>query len=150
MHCNVCMQDAPGEVERARVRSNVRKWSGEQFAVWRCPHCLSIHATDEVDLAHYYADYPFHKLSDSIGWMLRVMYKKQISRLRAAGVTSESRILDYGCGSGLLLAALQDAGFGRAVGFDEYSERFADRKVLTERYDCRICMTGGSTTRCSH
>jgi SAM-dependent methyltransferase len=136
MHCNICGHDSPGEVERGSVRSNVRKWSHEQFALWRCPACLSVHARDEVDLAHYYADYPFHKLGSSPEWMLRAMYRKQIARLVAAGVTEQSSILDYGCGSGLFLKALRDAGFANLAGYDEYSEGFADKGVLARRYDC--------------
>ena len=136
MHCNICGHDSTGEVERGVVRSNVRKFSSEQFALWRCPECLSIHATDEVDLAHYYADYPFHKLADTVGWMLRAMYGKQISRLAEAGIRKESSILDYGCGSGLFIAALRDAGFTQVAGYDEYSEHFAGKSVLDQRYDC--------------
>src|SRR5690349_13358493 len=100
MHCNICGQDAGDEVEQASVRSNVRKFAGEQFAIWRCPHCSSIHARDEVDLAHYYADYPFHKLKDAkVDWMLRSMYLNLLRRVRAAGITPEHSLLDFGCGS---------------------------------------------------
>jgi hypothetical protein len=35
MRCNVCGQEAGADVEQASVRSNVRKFAGEQFAVWR-------------------------------------------------------------------------------------------------------------------
>ena len=136
MHCNICGHDSPAEVERGSVRSNVRKFSSEQFALWRCPECLSIHASDEVDLAHYYADYPFHKLAESVDWMLRAMYRNQIARLQEAGVTEQSSVLDYGCGSGLFLRALADAGFSDLTGYDEYSEKFADKRALERRYDC--------------
>ena len=64
----------------------------EKFAVWRCASCLSLHARDEVDLAHYYADYPFHKLKDIVEWMLQAMYRKQLSCLKAAGIGSERRV----------------------------------------------------------
>jgi SAM-dependent methyltransferase len=140
MQCNVCgavTSDGSGEVEEARVRSNVRKFAHETFAVWRCPSCLSIHARDEVDLAHYYADYPFHKLSETtVDWMLQAMYGNLLSRLRKAGVTESSRVLDYGCGSGLFLSYLRARGFTDAQGYDEYSERFADKSVLAEPFDC--------------
>jgi 2-polyprenyl-3-methyl-5-hydroxy-6-metoxy-1,4-benzoquinol methylase len=132
----VCGKDS-AEVEEARVRSNVRKFASETFAVWRCPHCQSIHAKDDVDLARYYADYPFHKLADvQADWMLSAMYGNLLSRLRAAGFTQTSSLLDYGCGSGLFLAYLQKHGYERVSGYDEYSERFADKAVLQERYDC--------------
>lgn len=136
MHCNVCGQDS-SEVEEARVRSNVRKFASETFAVWRCPHCRSIHAKDEVDLARYYGDYPFHKLKDvKADWMLSAMYGNLLSRLRAAGVSTSSRVLDYGCGSGLFLSFLKERGYEQVFGYDEYSERFTDKAVLSQTYDC--------------
>ena len=105
--------------------------------MWRCPSCLSIHARDEVELAHYYADYPFHKLAESkVDWMLRAMYRKLLSRLQDAGVSAQSRVLDYGCGSGLFLSFLHERGYADAQGYDEYSERFADRSVLEQPFDC--------------
>lgn len=137
MHCNICGQESGSEVEQASVRSNVRKFASETFAVWRCPHCLSIHARDEVDLAHYYADYPFHKLQDSkVDWMLGAMYRNLLRRLTQSGVTQESRILDYGCGSGLFLSYLRKQGYAQVFGYDEYSERYSDKSVLSEPYDC--------------
>lgn len=137
MRCNICGQDCAGDVEQTSVRSNVRKFSGEQFAVWRCPHCLSIHARDEVDLGHYYADYPFHKLKDAkVDWMLRAMYGNQLSRLADAGITKEHSVLDYGCGSGLFLSFLKEEGFTQLAGYDEYSEHYADKRVLSRTYDC--------------
>jgi SAM-dependent methyltransferase len=140
MQCNICGAQAGDDVELAHVRSNVRKWSGEQFAVWRCPSCLSLHARDEVDLAHYYADYPFHKLKDvPVGWSLQAMYRHQLSFLKAAGVTANDSLLDFGCGSGMFLSYLkQKAGFTQAFGYDEYSEEFADKSVLARSYDCVI------------
>jgi len=137
MRCNVCETECGPEVEQAEVRSNVRKFASERFAVWRCPHCLSIHARDEVDLAHYYADYPFHKLEHStVDWMLQAMYRNLQSRLSDAGVSSDKSVLDFGCGSGLFLSFLKQRGFTRTAGYDEYSEHFADKSVLSARYDC--------------
>jgi 2-polyprenyl-3-methyl-5-hydroxy-6-metoxy-1,4-benzoquinol methylase len=138
MRCNICGAQAGEGVETALVRSNVRKWSGEKFAVWRCPSCLSIHARDEVDLAHYYADYPFHKLKDTVSWMLDAMYRKQLSFLEAAGISAENSLLDFGCGSGMFLTYVKKAGFAQAFGYDEYSEDFTDKSVLSRSYDCVI------------
>jgi len=136
MHrCNICRVESP-DAEQTTVRSNVRKFRSEEFAIWRCPACQSIHARDEVDLAYYYADYPFHRLADSkVDWMLRAMYKKQLSRLQAAGLKKEHSLLDFGCGDGLFLRFLSESGFTNARGFDEYSKHFADRSALDQRYD---------------
>jgi len=136
MTCNICGH-ASAEVEQASVRSNVRKFASETFTVWRCPACKSIHARDAVDLAHYYADYPFHKLQETgVDWMLRTMYRNLRARLRAAGIGKTQTILDYGCGSGQFLHLLRQSGYGDVAGYDEYSERYADRGVLQREYDC--------------
>ncbi len=137
MRCNICGHEASGEVEQAEVRSNVRKFAQERFAVWRCPECRSIHARDEVDLPHYYADYPFHQLDDAgADWMLKTMYRNLLSRLQAAGVTPESSVIDYGCGSGVFLSFLKEQGYGDLAGYDEYSESYADRAAIERTYDC--------------
>jgi 2-polyprenyl-3-methyl-5-hydroxy-6-metoxy-1,4-benzoquinol methylase len=139
MRCCICAQESGPDVERGEVRSNVRRFSSERFALWRCPHCLSLHARDEVDLAHYYADYPFHKLKDSeVDLLLRAMYRNLLSRLRAAGIGPEHSLLDYGCGSGLFLSYARERGFTRAEGYDEYSEQYSDRSVLGRSYDCLV------------
>jgi 2-polyprenyl-3-methyl-5-hydroxy-6-metoxy-1,4-benzoquinol methylase len=137
MHCNICGKESGSDFEQASVRSNVRKFAAEQFAIWRCPHCKSIHARDEVDLAHYYADYPFHRLKDiSVDWMLAAMYGNLLTRLKSAGLKQEHRILDFGCGSGLFIAYLRKQGYPNVFGYDEYSEKYADKSVLAEAYDC--------------
>lgn len=134
--CNICRAETGGEVEQAKVRSNVRKFRSETFWVWRCPSCLSLHARDEVDLAHYYRDYPFHHLREpDQDFMLRAMYERQLARLRAAGLRPEHHVLDYGCGGGALVRFLRSRGYPNTCGFDEYSEGFADRSVLERRYD---------------
>lgn len=135
-HCNICEADSERDaIEVARVRSNVRQFAHETFEIWRCPECRSIHASDEVDLPAYYADYPFHHLADTgLDWMLRAMYAQLLSRLLAAGVEPDAGVLDYGCGSGLFLAYLADRGHAGLAGFDEYSEKYTDRSVLDRRY----------------
>jgi SAM-dependent methyltransferase len=133
--CAIC--DATGSDvvgEQGKVRSNVRAFSREEFAIWRCNRCQSLHAKDEVDLAHYYARYPFHALP--IDWRMRVMYENQVRRLRRAGIGPEHRILDYGCGKGDFLKYLSSRGFDHVAGFDEYSADFGDRSVLDKTYDC--------------
>ena len=130
MRCNVCGEDT-SDPETGEVRSNVRKFAHEKFALWRCAACKSIHARDEVDLAHYYADYPFHKLGNQeTDWMLRAMYKSQLERLEGAGFSKGKSLLDYGCGSGAFLRFLHDAGYRHAVGYDAYSEPFADEQGI--------------------
>lgn len=134
--CNICRTDAGDAVELGEVRSNVRKFRAEKFAVWRCPACLSLHARDEVDLAHYYREYPFHHLPEpEKDFMMRAMYGQQLSRLVAAGLRPEHDVLDYGCGGGTLVRFLQQRGYPSTHGYDQYSDAFADRSVLERKYD---------------
>lgn len=136
MLCNICNREPSGTLERASIRSNVRKFKSEQFEVWRCPHCRSIHAAQEVDLAHYYADYPFHKLGGTdTDWMLGAMYGNLLRRLKAHGFTRDSSLLDYGCGSGHFLDFCKKQGYAKVHGYDAYSARFADPAVLSRQYD---------------
>jgi 2-polyprenyl-3-methyl-5-hydroxy-6-metoxy-1,4-benzoquinol methylase len=135
--CNVCGRSGQSLArEEARVRSNVRAFREELFAVWRCGGCGSLHAKDEVDLAHYYARYPFHALPDD--WRMRAMLDNFVRRLRAGGVGPEDRVLDYGCGGGGLLEHLARRGFSHTAGFDEYSDTYGDRAVLGHQYDCVV------------
>jgi 2-polyprenyl-3-methyl-5-hydroxy-6-metoxy-1,4-benzoquinol methylase len=136
--CNVCNREVPARdvSETALVRSNVRRFRDETFRVWRCPHCASIHALEDVDLDHYYAAYPTFPLEiesrrhGALAGMLR--------RLVAAGLRPEHRILDYGCGSGSFVRYLKLRGYARAFGYDAYYEGFKDTSVLSERYDCIV------------
>jgi SAM-dependent methyltransferase len=136
MRCCICDAETP-EPEQAAVRCNVRRFADEQFHVWRCAQCASLHARDEVDLDHYYADYPFHHFDDMPSTpMLRVMYDNQRARLARFGIGPSSSILDYGCGSGAFLGFLREAGFEDAHGFDAYHAGHDDPAVLERRYDC--------------
>jgi 2-polyprenyl-3-methyl-5-hydroxy-6-metoxy-1,4-benzoquinol methylase len=139
LRCNICNHQSES-VEDAWVRSNVRKFRDEQFRVWRCASCGSVHAHDEVDLAHYYASYPFHTVGEQgdVDWMLTAMYRNQLRRLRAAGLQPEHAVLDYGCGGGAFLKFLRQHGYANVHGFDEYSKHFSDRSVLGRRYDLVI------------
>jgi 2-polyprenyl-3-methyl-5-hydroxy-6-metoxy-1,4-benzoquinol methylase len=133
--CIVCEREtAETNAEQQDVRSNVRAFRAERFAFWRCSHCKSLHAKDEVDLAHYYAKYPFHDLP--VDWRIRAMYKSQLRRLTNAGVTTSHKILDYGCGGGQFVRYLREQGFKDVSGFDEYGTEFGDKGVLADTYDC--------------
>ena len=130
--CVVC--GAAGAVaEEATVASNVRAHKHERFTVWRCAACRSIHARDEVDLDHYYRDYPFLRAQD--GRVLRYFHRRLWRRLARAGARRDHAVLDYGCGGGLLLAELARLGVAGVAGYDAYSARFADPRVLEASYD---------------
>jgi 2-polyprenyl-3-methyl-5-hydroxy-6-metoxy-1,4-benzoquinol methylase len=136
-HCVACGAAGSDVIgERGAARSNVRAFRDESFAVWRCRRCASIHARDEVDLQHYYRQYPFHGMT--IDWRLRALYDQQLARLERAGVRREHRILDYGCGGGAFVQHLRERGFTGAVGYDQYSAEFGDTALLEDRYECVV------------
>jgi 2-polyprenyl-3-methyl-5-hydroxy-6-metoxy-1,4-benzoquinol methylase len=134
IHCRVCQSDVPVEaVQRARVHSNVRAFRDNEYSLWRCSHCRSIHAADEVDLQACYAHYPFHSLENDI--RLSIVYAKLLRRLRSAGLRQSSSIIDYGCGSGAFLRYLHRRGYVNAVGYDGFHREFAEPRRLDARYE---------------
>jgi SAM-dependent methyltransferase len=137
LECVVCgLVGRRAAAEACEVTSNVRAFASERFRLWRCGRCHSIHARDEVDLAHYYARYPFFDLP--MDWRMRCAYREQLRRLEAAGIKHADRILDYGCGGGGFLRYLAECGYAGAVGYDGYHPKYSDPSVLHERYDCLL------------
>ena len=136
LKCNICGEfTAAAAAESSAVHSNVRAFKDESFVYVRCGSCGSLHARDEVDLGHYYAQYPFHNLP--VDWRLHAMYANYLKRLQESGLKREDRVLDYGCGGGHFVTYLRERGYN-VQGFDEYSPKFGDRAVLAERYDCIV------------
>lgn len=125
-----------GGSEAAVVSSNVRRFANEQFTVFRCGSCRSIVAADSVDLEHYYKDYPFKAQQPSAAWGL--ICRNYLRRLKTAGLKRDHSILDYGCGSGMLIDELKNRGYQNAKGFDAYNDKYSDRGVLDHKYDCVI------------
>jgi 2-polyprenyl-3-methyl-5-hydroxy-6-metoxy-1,4-benzoquinol methylase len=133
--CNIC-EETSSQVEQGAVRSNCRKFGEQLFRIWRCPKCLSVHATDDVDLAEAYRDYPYHLVGkqDGTRWLLNAGYRNLLNRLRKVGLTRAHKVLDYGCGGGGFLHFARSKGY-QVEGFDEYSESFSDRRVIETQYD---------------
>lgn len=134
--CNLCGQPREASSEQATVRCNVRKFVSESFPVWRCGTCQSIHSAIDVDLPHYYAGYPV--FNAELNWMLNVVYGNQLKRLRECGLNDGARILDYGCGNGVLVRFLQLNGFPDTVGYDRFAKDYQDTSVLAQSYDCIV------------
>jgi 2-polyprenyl-3-methyl-5-hydroxy-6-metoxy-1,4-benzoquinol methylase len=118
--CVVCgAENALARVRTAVVHSNVKPFARETFSVWQCAACASIHARDEVDLDHYYAQYPFHGQTMSLP--SRFAFRNQLKRLVTLGLSREHRVLDYGCGSGLFVQYMVEQGYVHARGYDAYA-----------------------------
>jgi 2-polyprenyl-3-methyl-5-hydroxy-6-metoxy-1,4-benzoquinol methylase len=119
LHCVVCSADvSAADVATTQIRSNVRRFASEVFRLWQCPSCKSIHAVDEVDLASYYAHYPFHGQRPS--FPVRLAYNGKLRELEKFGLQRQQRILDYGCGGGVFVEHLRSHGYQHASGYDAY------------------------------
>lgn len=135
--CNLC--DDPralsGTRDVVRVASNVRRFRHEQFTVWRCENCRSLHAKEGVELGPYYAGYPLQ--NQRLDFFTRVSFRNRLKLLERGGLKRGQRVLDYGCGAGLFVRYLRDAGYD-VTGYDLYSPQFADRAALATRFDALI------------
>ncbi|MBN1555387.1 MAG: class I SAM-dependent methyltransferase [Phycisphaerae bacterium] len=135
--CCICgFLDTDRSAELADVRSNVRRFSRERFPLWRCTGCGSIHSSRQVDLKEYYRYYPYFQ--QELDLVLRWAYRRLTRRLRRAGLDKQHHVLDYGCGSGLLVKYLRKKGYDNVVGYDPYSEDHGDESALQRRYDLVI------------
>ena len=113
----------------------MRRFASQKFAIWRCGNCGSIHARDRVDLGRYYRNYPF--FAQKLDWAVRHAYGRALRRLKRQGLSRRHHILDYGCGSGLMVRFLKEKGF-RAAGYDPYSPDHCEPCATHERFDCII------------
>jgi SAM-dependent methyltransferase len=124
------------DAEKALVPSDVRCFAGETFTVWRCAHCRSIHAADEVDLGRYYARYPLKR--HVLDFATRMLYRNRLRYLGKFGLSPGHRVLDYGCGTGVFVQYLSERGFVLPAGYDRFVEQYADTGVLHARYDAVV------------
>lgn len=112
--------DSTAPPTEAVVPCHVRAFQGQQFRVWRCAGCGTLHCRERVDLNTYYAQYPFAQAR--LTRPFRLFYGNLLRRLRGQGLRPEHRLLDYGCGKGLFLKFLGRRGYRRAVGYDPYGD----------------------------
>lgn len=115
------------------VPCNVRAFSTEQFDVWRCPSCQTIHCADQVNLDHYYEKYPFAGAKLSLP--LRLCYRNLLRQL--VGLEKHHSFLDYGCANGLFVQYLQSLGFEQVRGYDPYGDlaSFGNPQALAQKYN---------------
>ncbi|TVQ44654.1 MAG: class I SAM-dependent methyltransferase [Gloeocapsa sp. DLM2.Bin57] len=138
LECKICLFKTDSQqVTKHKIRSNVRKFRDQEFTVWRCPNCQSLHCQEMVDLDEFYVDYLMAKQkSDNF---TRRIHQKRLSDLIKVGLKPTDKILDYGCSKGLFISFLQAKGYVNVFGYDAYVEEYADTSILNEKYDLIIC-----------
>ena len=134
--CSLCGYETSAEdrVRVGAVRGNTARFRDRLFSVWKCPGCLTLHALDPVDLADIYSDYPLNKRKMDV--YARGTLKNLLSRLKGAGLSKSASVLDYGCGNGLFVRFLKEAGYTNVAGYDPYVPEWAS--LPTGRFDCVV------------
>lgn len=136
IECVVCGKSWAAEsVMTRRVRSNIERFNDEWFSVWKCPSCACIHASESVDLDHYYAGYP--NFSQKVNFIARVCFKKHLRRMKANGLKASDRILDFGCGNGNFVSFLKQHGYD-CVGYDRFNQEF--NREIEGKFDSSSAM----------
>jgi SAM-dependent methyltransferase len=130
-YCNSCI-NPNDDSAFVTFSCNVRAFKSETFKVWQCPNCLTIHCLDTVDLAHYYAKYPFAQATLTLP--LRLCYRNLYQQLTKHGFSKTHSLLDYGCANGLFVKYLRQRGFSNCHGYDPYApqESFGDATILQQ------------------
>ncbi len=137
--CNLCMENSKFKhsTEIVEVNSNVRLFQNDKFIVWRCPSCKTIHSKDGVDLSYYYKHYPIHNIK--LDPLVKMALSKRLKRLKRTGFNTKHRLLDFGCGSGIMISFLKNLGYNNVKGYDEFNADFSDKSTLNEQYDYIAC-----------
>jgi len=60
--CKICRYstETPSSKDLGKARGNTARYLNQNFDLWKCPKCLSIHTLGNVDLADIYKDYPLN------------------------------------------------------------------------------------------
>ena len=133
--CNLCEKPdiLNSSSETRKVFCHVRSHKEDSFTVWRCKNCHSLHSLEPVDLEFYYSDYPLK--NHTLDFHTRIGYKNRIRLLESLGVKASDSIIDVGCGRGLFVSTLKQAGFKNVTGYDFFVPEYSDRSVLEKKYD---------------
>ena len=111
-------------------------FANEQFTLWRCRGCGSLHCAEDADLARYYDPYPLKQ--QQVTFSERVGYSNRLRLLERAGFERGQEILDYGCGAGLFIKFLREKGVSHIVGYDAFVPEYSDSSVLGHSYDAVV------------
>ncbi len=135
LSCPFCTMDGHYQqaTDVAQVPAIVRAFQEQNFTVWRCANCGSLHSKEDVNLAKFYAGYPF--ATQQLDFWSRISFRKRTRLLQKQGLQKSESILDFGCGGGVFVQYLRDQGFSQVLGYDPFVEQFADASLLARHYD---------------
>ena len=137
--CVVCERETPsvlgGTSESPLQRARI--FAAEEFAYWRCRHCGSIHARDEVDLALLLRAVSVSRSAQRLAFQRDAHeYSWRGSGAPASSVLTRSSTT--GCGSWQFHPLLARERLSQGAWLRRDREEYRDRSVLGERYDCII------------
>jgi SAM-dependent methyltransferase len=144
MQCQICNNS---ENNSSHEATEMMLGIGDQHNYTECSACGCLQITNVPEnLPSYYPDddyYSYDKIQTPTGIKKFLIEKRdlyaatgkcfagkiihqflphnKIQTLQQAGITTESRILDVGCGAGHLLHSLQQAGFSNLLGIDPFN-----------------------------
>jgi len=133
--CNICntTNQLDAGCDTAKVASNVRQFQEEQFTVWRCTECSSLHSLEDIDYDYYYKDYVIHR--QKMDCIARLLFSSRLHQLIRGGLLEHHAILDFGCGNGNFIHFLKEKGYVNAKGYDPFSSHFADQSICAQKFD---------------
>lgn len=118
----------------------------DEFEYFQCAvcKCLQISAPP-ADMARYYPgdyySYSTHHTKNDVKRIRRAVEEMRNRYWADCNITTDSRILDVGCGSGASVYALKECGYANAAGIDPYIEKditYENGAVVLKRtiHDC--------------
>ena len=139
INCIICNKNVrlDNSSEIIKVRSNIRSFQDKKYSVWRCHYCNSIHSKQDINFEDFYKNYPIFDLKNKP--FTNFTLSKRVKRLKKLGLKKSDTILDYGCGSGIMIYFLKKIGYKNAIGYDKYNKKFLNEKILDNKYDFIIC-----------
>lgn len=108
-----------------KVRGNIEGYLATEFPLWQCPRCKTIHSLQPVHYREIYDRYPLNQRRLDI--FARGTLNNLLKRLKRYGLKKAHRILDYGCGNGLLVEFLRSRGYENIEGWDPFVSGWNNR-----------------------
>jgi len=118
-----CLCNTP---EQVSLRTTVDYISGEEFRLVQCPTCSLVYVSPRPEAASLARHYPQTHQKSAPALYERADARPRIKLVSALLGGRTGRVLDVGCGKGLLLAGLRDRGWEVAgTELSEISSRYA-------------------------